>query len=115
MLELVDLVVQGLEADAQLAGGGRLAAVVFLEDGLDVAHLDVTEGGVALGDLEVGCPDRRGCGRVGPAPGGELGRQAGKRYRSAGRCQLLKRRSVSRAWRAAWRACSALRRYSLAC
>src|SRR5579883_875526 len=75
VLELVDLVVEGLEADAQLAGGGGLVAVVLLEDGLDVAHLDVAEGRVPLGDLEMGCPDRRGRGRVSAAARGQLGRQ----------------------------------------
>src|SRR4051794_2032176 len=54
LLELVDLVVERLEADAELLGGGGLVAVVLLEDGLDVAHLDVAEGRGALGDGEMG-------------------------------------------------------------
>src|SRR4051794_4426807 len=61
LLELVDLVVEGLEADAQLPGGGGLVAVVLLQDDLDVLHLDVAQGGRALRDCEVGA--RRGSGR----------------------------------------------------
>ena len=50
---------------------------MLLENGLDVAHLDVTQGWRALGDREVGRGDRR-VGRGGmlrPVSGGELGRQ----------------------------------------
>src|SRR5271166_2234369 len=77
LLKLVDLVIERLEADSELLGGGGLVAVVLLENGLDVAHLDVTQGWRALGDCEVGRGDRR-VGRGGmlrPASGGELGWQ----------------------------------------
>src|SRR5262245_30098694 len=60
LLELVDLIVERLQADAELLGGGRLVAVVLLEDDLDVLHLDVAQGRVPLGDLEV----RTGNGRA---------------------------------------------------
>ena len=58
VLKLIDLVVERLETDPQLARRGRLVAVVFLEDRLDVLHLDVAERRVALGDLEVGPAQR---------------------------------------------------------
>ena len=77
LLKLVDLVIERLQADSELFGRGGLVAVVFLENDLDVAHLDVTQGWRALGDCEVGRGDRR-VGRRGmlrPASGGELGRQ----------------------------------------
>src|SRR5271157_2977530 len=77
LLKLVDLVIERLETDSELLGRGGLVAVVLLENGLDVAHLDVTQGWRALGNREVGRGDRR-VGRRGmlrPASGGELGRQ----------------------------------------
>ena len=77
LLKLVDLVIERLEADSELLGGGGLVAVVLLENGLDVAHLDVAQGWRAIGDREVGRGDRR-VGRGGmlrPASGGELDRQ----------------------------------------
>ncbi len=43
VLELIDLVVEGLQADPQLARGGGFVSLVFLEDRLDVFHLDVAE------------------------------------------------------------------------
>jgi hypothetical protein len=36
LLELVDLVVEGLEADPQFLGGGRLVAGVLLEDDAEI-------------------------------------------------------------------------------
>src|SRR3954449_6447342 len=81
LLQLVDLIVKGLEADTQLLGGGGLVAVVLLEDDLDVLHLDVAQGGISLGDLEVRPADRRGRRRG--AAGGDLGRQVFRADRAA--------------------------------
>ena len=79
MLELVDLVVERLQADPQLAGGGRLVAVVLLQDGLDVPHLDVAKGRGPLGDLEVRSADRDRCGGWAlPRTGTWVGRCSGR-------------------------------------
>ena len=75
MLKLIDLVVERLEADAQFPRGRRLVAVVFLQDGLDVLHLDVAEGRRPFRDLEMRRADGRRGGRVGLAADGELSRQ----------------------------------------
>src|SRR4051794_29593283 len=76
LLELIDLIVERLEADAQLLRGRRLVAVVLLEDELDVLHLDVAERRSPLGDLEMGAGDRRGETRAGGgAARGDGGRQ----------------------------------------
>ena len=58
VLELIDLVVERLEADPQLARCGGLVAVVLLQDRLDVFHFDIAERWGPLGKLEVGRPDR---------------------------------------------------------
>ena len=75
MLELVDLVVEGFETDPQFARGGRFIAAVFLEDRLNVLHLDVSERRVAVGDLEMGRPDRRWAVRMRLVSRWELGWQ----------------------------------------
>src|SRR4051794_26559849 len=78
LLQLVDLVVERLEADPQLLGGRGLVAVVALQDDLDVFHLDVAERRVSLGDLEMRAADRGGVGRGGRdgiAADGGLGRE----------------------------------------
>ena len=54
LLQLVNLVVQGLQGDPEFLGGGGFIAVVFFQDGLDELHLDVAEGRRAVGDGEVG-------------------------------------------------------------
>src|SRR5436309_10178233 len=44
LLQLIQLVVQSLQADAELGGGEGLVAGVFFQNAEDVLHLDLAQG-----------------------------------------------------------------------
>src|SRR5262249_37442526 len=79
MLKLVDLVVERLETDTELARGGGLVAVVFFENGLDISHFDIAERGIPVGNLEMGGSNRCCSARVDLTAHGKLrGKVLGK-------------------------------------